>query len=58
MKKILLFILVLFTAAGMQSCNSSNGDKSRSGDADTVGNQSNIRLKDSTNSLKDTLKHP
>lgn len=58
MKKITLFILILSATAMMQACNSSNGDRSKSGDADTVGSaQKSGSIKDSTNSLKDTLKH-
>ncbi len=49
-------MLVLFVTTGLQACNSSNGDRAKGGESDTVG-QSNIRLKDSTNGLKDTLKH-
>lgn len=60
MKKIILFILVLFATAGMQACNSSNGDRAKGGEADTVGGsaKNNGSMKDSTNGLKDTLKHP
>ena len=58
MKKVILFMLILASTATMEACNSSNGDRAKGGEADTVGDQSNIRLKDSTNGLKDTLKHP
>ncbi len=59
MKKISLFILILSVTAVMQACNSSNGDRAKSGDADTVGSaQHDGSAKDSTNGLKDTLKHP
>lgn len=58
MKKILFFTFILCATSAMEACNNgSNGDASRSGKNDTVGNQGNIRLKDSTNGLKDTLKH-
>jgi hypothetical protein len=59
MKKVILFMLILAATATMEACNNgSNGDRAKGGEPDTVGNQSNIRLKDSTNGLKDTLKHP
>ncbi|MGI4022590.1 MAG: hypothetical protein ACRYFA_13875 [Janthinobacterium lividum] len=57
MKKITLFMLVLFATISLQACNSSNGDRAKGGESDTVGNQSNMSMKDSTNGLKDTLKH-
>lgn len=56
MKKLILFILTLSATAVMESCNSSNGDRSTSGRADTVGLKTGS-LKDSTNGTKDTLKH-
>lgn len=59
-KKVSLFMLILSAAAVMESCNSSNGDRSKSGDADTVGSaqKGSSMKKDSTNGLKDTVKHP
>lgn len=58
MKKLILFMLVLSAAAVIESCNSSNGDRAKSGDADTVGAaQKSGSMKDSTNGIKDTLKH-
>ncbi|MGI4750501.1 MAG: hypothetical protein ACRYFB_07705 [Janthinobacterium lividum] len=56
MKKFLFFVLILATTGIMQACNSSNGDRSKSGRADTVGLKTGS-MKDSTNGLKDTLKH-
>lgn len=58
MKKLLVFILILAGTATMQACNSSNGDRAKSGESDTVGTKtSGGYAKDSTNNLKDTLKH-
>ncbi len=57
MKKIILFILILSATGGIGACNSSNGDRSKPGSADTVGQQTSGSMKDSTNGLKDTLKH-
>jgi hypothetical protein len=58
MKKILFFAFILTATSVMEACNNgSNGDISRPGRNDTVGNQGNMRIKDSTNGLKDTLKH-
>ncbi len=58
MKKAIFFILILASSTFIEACNNgSNGDRAKGGEADTVGNQSNIRIKDSTNGLKDTLKH-
>jgi hypothetical protein len=56
MKKIILFILILAATSGIEACNSSNGDRAKSGSADTVGTKTGS-MKDSTNGLKDTLKH-
>jgi uncharacterized protein YceK len=58
-RKMSLFILILSVTAVMQGCaDSTNGDRAKGGEPDTVGNRSNIRIKDSTNGTKDTLKHP
>ncbi|MVN20877.1 hypothetical protein [Mucilaginibacter arboris] len=58
-KKLSLFILILAASAVIESCNNgSNGDRAKGGEADTVGNKGNIQMKDSTNGMKDTLKHP
>jgi hypothetical protein len=57
-KKLSLFMLILSATAIMEGCaDSTNGDRAKGGEPDTVGNKSNIRLKDSTNGLKDTVKH-
>lgn len=58
MKKAIFFILILASSTFIEACNSSNGDRAKSGSADTVGAaQKNSSAKDSTNGLKDTLKH-
>ena len=58
MKKILFFALILATSAVFEACNNgSNGDASRRGKSDTVGNTGVVRMKDSTNGMQDTLKH-
>ncbi len=56
MKKFILFALILAATGGIQACNSSNGDRAKSGSSDTVGLETGS-AKDSTNGLKDTLKH-
>lgn len=56
MKKIIFFALILAATGGIQACNSSNGDRAKSGSSDTVGLKTDPG-KDSTNGLKDTLKH-
>ena len=58
MKKLLFFALILATSAIFEACNNgSNGDASRPGKPDTVGNTGVVRMKDSTNGTKDTLQH-
>ncbi len=62
MKKLLFFAFILAAISMAEACNSgSNGDASRRGKSDTVGaaqKKSGISAgKDSTNGLKDTLKH-
>ncbi len=56
MKKLILFVLILTVTGGIQACNSSNGDRAKPGGSDTVGLKTGS-MKDSTNGLKDTLKH-
>ncbi len=51
-------MLILSATAGMQACNSSNGDRAKAGSSDTVGSKTNSDIKDSTNGTKDTLKRP
>ncbi len=58
MKKAIFFVLILASSTFIQACNSSNGDRAKAGSADTVGSSQNTSsAKDSTNGLKDTLKH-
>lgn len=56
MKKIILFILIFAATGSIEACNSSNGDRAKPGNSDTVGTKTGS-MKDSTNGLKDTLKH-
>lgn len=62
MKKILFATLIFSATSVSTACNNgSNGDASRRGKSDTVGAAQNGggmgSGKDSTNGLKDTLKH-
>lgn len=58
MKKITILMLVLFATVGLQACNSSNGDRAKGGESDTVGTKTSGGYeKDSASSAQDTLKH-
>lgn len=56
MRKFIFIALVFVATGSIQACNSSNGDRSKPGSSDTVGTSTGS-VKDSTNGLKDTLKH-